>query len=229
MTCLSWNCRGLGNPEAVRELRSIVKLERPTLLFVMETKIQAKRVEALKCTLGFGGCFAVDSVGLSGGIGLFWSRDVNVELKNFSKCHIDVEVHSNNQSSSVWRFTGFYGAPRASDRGESWQLLHTLFSIPHAAWLCMGDFNETLYGSEHFSRRARSETHMRAFRTVMDEVSMQDLGWSGTPYTWDNQQTGAANVKVRLDRAFGTRSFSNFFNIYGSDISPQLSLITVSL
>ena len=71
MNCMSWNCRGLGNPEAVRELRSIVKLEGPTLLFVMETKIKAKRVEELRYTLGFGGCFAVDSAGLSGGIGLF--------------------------------------------------------------------------------------------------------------------------------------------------------------
>ena len=71
----------------------------------------------------------------------------------------------------------------------------------------MGDFNETLYASEHFSKIARSETHMRAFRTVMDEVSMQDLGWSGTPYTWDNQQAGEANVKARLDRAFGNEDF----------------------
>jgi hypothetical protein len=39
----------------------------------METKISAKRVEDLKQTLGFAGCFAIDSVGLSGGIALFWS------------------------------------------------------------------------------------------------------------------------------------------------------------
>ena len=61
-----------------------MKLEGPTLLFVMETKIKAKRVEDLKHTLGFSGCFAVDSAGLSGGIVLFWSQDVTVELKNYS-------------------------------------------------------------------------------------------------------------------------------------------------
>ena len=74
----------------------IVKLEGPSLLFVMETKIKAKRVEDLKFTLGFAGSFVVDSVGLSGGIGLFWSTDVTVDLRNFSKNHIDVLVHSNN-------------------------------------------------------------------------------------------------------------------------------------
>ena len=119
MSVISWNCRGLGNPEAVRELRSIVKQEGPTLLFVMETKIRAARVENLKFTLGFEGCFAVNSVGLSGGIGLFWSRDVLVELKNFSTGHIDAVVRKKDQNSFEWRFTGFYGAPRVEDRKHS--------------------------------------------------------------------------------------------------------------
>src|SRR3954470_20707774 len=103
MSVLSWNCRGFGNPEAVRELRSIVKLEGPTLLFVMETKIKGKRVEDLRRHLGFGGCFAVDSVGLSGGIGLFWTHDVIVELKNFSSGHIDAMVKYKDQNSFEWR------------------------------------------------------------------------------------------------------------------------------
>ena len=89
MSCLSWNCRGLGNPEAVRELRNIVKQEVPALLFVMKTKIRAKRVEDLCYQLGVAGCFAVDSEGLSGGIGLFWSKEYDVQLKNYSSVHID--------------------------------------------------------------------------------------------------------------------------------------------
>ena len=72
MNCLSWNCRGLGNPKVVCELRNVVKQEGPALVFVMETKIRGKRVEDLRHTLGFAGSFGVDSDGLSGGIGLFW-------------------------------------------------------------------------------------------------------------------------------------------------------------
>ena len=151
MSCLSWNCRGLGNPSTVRELRSVVKQEVPRLLFVMETKISAKRVEALQNQLGFAGCFAVDSRGLSGGIGLFWSADITVELKNYSSAHIDVEVRKVEGRSEKWRFTGFYGAPKVEDRYQSWRFLWTLFALQHSAWMCVGDFNETLYGSEHFS------------------------------------------------------------------------------
>ena len=171
MSCISWNCRGLGNPEAVRELRNIVKQELPLLLFVMEMKISAKRVESLQHTLGFAGCFAINSTGLSGDIGQFWSQDVDVELKNSSSAHIDVMVRRKDQASPTWRFTGFYGAPRVENRHHSWRSIRTLNDIQHSAWLCMGDFNETLYATEHFSTSARPEWQMRAFREAIDYCS----------------------------------------------------------
>jgi hypothetical protein len=165
----------------------------------------------LQATLGFAGCFAVASSGLSSGVALFWSADVLVDLKNFSSCHIDVSVRRNDCIEDEWRFTGFYGAPRTEDRCHSWRFLRTLFALEHTAWLCLGDFNETLYASEHFSRAARPEWQMRAFREVIDECLFQDLGWSGTEYTWDNGQAGDANVKARLDRAFGNEAFLSKF------------------
>lgn len=153
----------------------MVKQEGPALLFVMETKIRADRLENLKFTLGFSGCFVVNSVSLSGGIGLFWSKDVSVELKNYSSGHIDVVVRRTDQSSFEWRFTGSYGAPRVEDRHHSWHFLRTLNALPHEAWVCMSDFNETMYGDENYSRSARPEWQMRAFREVVDECAFQDL------------------------------------------------------
>ena len=211
MSCAGWNCRGLGNPEAVRELGNFAKREAPALLFVMETKIRAKRVEDLRARLGFAGCFAIDSEGLSGGLGLFWSSDVIVDVKNKSSDHIDCVVQKVDLSSPPWRFTGFYGAPRAENRHHSWRFLRTLHGIQHDAWLVLGDFNETLYGSEHFSRSARPEWQMRAFREAVEDCGLQDLGWSGVPFTWDNRQTGEANVKARLDRALANYDFMQRF------------------
>jgi hypothetical protein len=62
---------GLGNSATIQELRNVVKQEKPSLLYVMEMKISKERVENLKSTLGFAGCFAVASEGMSGGIALF--------------------------------------------------------------------------------------------------------------------------------------------------------------
>jgi hypothetical protein len=75
----------------------------------------------------------------------------------------------------------------------------------------MGDFNETLYAHEHFSNSARPEWQMRNFRDVIDDCQLQDLGWSGTAYTWDNRRGGDANVKARLDRAFANSAFLDRF------------------
>jgi hypothetical protein len=56
-------------------------------------------VELLGHTLGFAGCYDVDSDGLSGGIGLFWSNEVVVEIKNHSINHIDALVQNSDLSA----------------------------------------------------------------------------------------------------------------------------------
>jgi hypothetical protein len=42
---------------------------------------------------------------------------------------------------------------------------------------------------------------MEAFREVLYDCDLTDLGFSGLPYTYDNKRHGRANVRVRLDRA----------------------------
>ena len=42
---------------------------------------------------------------------------------------------------------------------------------------------------------------------------MQDLGFSGLPYTWDNRQDGQANFNAIIDRAFGNEALLNLFQV----------------
>jgi hypothetical protein len=185
----------------------------PTLLFVMETKIEGKRVEKLASALGFAGAFAVSSEGLSGGIGLFWSAEVSVDIKSFNMHHIDAVISSKDGSGSPWRFTGFYGESKREKRHLSWTLLRCLYSLRKMQWLCMGDFKETMYGTEHFSEHAREEWQMRAFREATEECELLDLSFSRAPYTWDNREAGLANVKARIDRAFGDITLLHLFPV----------------
>lgn len=39
MKVLSWNCRGLGNPAAVRALKKLLRVQCPDVVFLMETKL----------------------------------------------------------------------------------------------------------------------------------------------------------------------------------------------
>jgi hypothetical protein len=92
MNLMSWKCRGLGNPQAVRELYRLVKEKHPKLVFLIETRLQANKMTQIKCKLGSKNVFVVDCVGKSGGLALLWSEDVEVEIKNYSRQHINANV-----------------------------------------------------------------------------------------------------------------------------------------
>ena len=153
----------------------------------------------------------MNSKGLSGGIGMFWSAEVEVELKNFSLSHIDVLFRKNTRNSMEWRVTGFYGAPRVEDRHHRWRFLRTLFAVNHEAWLCVGDFNEALFYTDQIWGNPQSFAQMEDFRDCLTECGMANLGFSGYPYTWDNKRDGGENIQVRLDRATCNDNFLSMF------------------
>jgi hypothetical protein len=90
-------------------------------------------------------------------------------------------------------------------------MLKRIKPLVNLPWLMMGDFNETMWQSEHFSERKRNEKQMFDFREVLSYCDLHDLGFNGTPWTFDNKQGGRRNVKVRLDRAVASPAWSNIF------------------
>ena len=56
MNILSWNCWGLGNPTTVLALHNLVKVQGPKVLFLMETKLDGKKMEVLRVELRFKFC-----------------------------------------------------------------------------------------------------------------------------------------------------------------------------
>ena len=74
MTCLSWNCRGLGNPRTVQVLRDLILSKRPKFVFLMETLVDKGKVEVIKEMIKYEGCCVVDNVGHSGGLAMFWEE-----------------------------------------------------------------------------------------------------------------------------------------------------------
>jgi exonuclease III len=92
MILISWNCRGLENPKAVRDLCLIVKEKQPNFLFLIETKSSKNKMDRLRSILGFHGVFVVDTVGRSGGLALLWKEDSGLSISNFSKRHINATI-----------------------------------------------------------------------------------------------------------------------------------------
>lgn len=48
MSCLFWNCRGLGVPLIVLTLEDLLRVKNPDLVFLSKTRSLQKKVESLK-------------------------------------------------------------------------------------------------------------------------------------------------------------------------------------
>ena len=125
MSCLVWNYRGLGNPCTVQELVYLVREKDPSAVFLIETWSNLEYLEIIRCQLRFNNKFVVPSTNRGGGLALFWNNELNLTIKNFSCHHIDTLV--NEGCEDVWRFTGIYGEPDTSRRGDTWTLLRRLY------------------------------------------------------------------------------------------------------
>jgi endonuclease/exonuclease/phosphatase family metal-dependent hydrolase len=210
MNLISWNCRGLGNHGAVRDLCQMEKEKRPTLLFLMETKSRHYKFEHISVKLGFDGLFVVDPVGQSGGLALLWKESGNVEILNFTRRHIHAVV-TESEGGAKWSLTCFYGHLITARRFESWELLHHLKTFSPGAWMCIGDFNEIVEQDEKVGGALRRDGQMEQFQNVLEYCGLSDLGFKGSKFTWSNGHHDGSFMKEHLDRAVVNHAWCELF------------------
>jgi hypothetical protein len=157
------------------------------MVFLMETKLQAVRLESIRIKLGFECLFVVDSNGRRGGLALLWKTDFHVSIQNFSLRHINARVYS-DAFNFTWQFTMFYGHPDVCKRKESWALLKHLSTISQLHWICVGDLNEILQDSEKWGGARRRWSQMVDFRTALNHCHLNNMGFSGPKFTWSNRR-----------------------------------------
>jgi hypothetical protein len=64
------------------------------------------------------------SDGRSGGVVLFWKKEINVQLLFPAPKYIDVKVVES--PGKIWRLTGIYGESRWKDKWKTWDKLREL-------------------------------------------------------------------------------------------------------
>lgn len=226
MNLMCWNCRGLGSPRAVRALIKLTKSKCPKLVFLMETKLKVHELDSVKRKLGYSGILAYDCRGegrrRAGGLVLFWDSDVDVTLHSFSFNHIDVGV-SNLMDQQYWRFTGLYGFPDDSQKVHTWRLLSSLAHNSSVPWVCGGDFNEIMWDIEKQGGQRKSFEALQKFRDTMTQCELEDLGFTGYPFTWTNGRANEFNVQERLDRFFASESWRLLFPFHSVEQLSRLS------
>ncbi|KAA3490114.1 reverse transcriptase [Gossypium australe] len=210
MKSLSWNVRGLGSPRAVRRLRHLIKQQNPRMVFLMETKLDKKRMEMARKSCGLVNGIEIEAEWTRGGLCLAWKDDIEVTLKIFSKWHIDVLVKEDGIQEE-WQFTGLYGSPYLRDQNLVWNLLRRLNQECNYPWLVAGDFNEIMYSFEKSGGLPRDQRRMEVFRDILEECQLMDIGYSGVWYTWERGNLPETNIRERLDRGVANGKWINLF------------------
>ena len=124
----------------------MVKSQGLEVLFLMEKKLDAEKLEWIRVKTSFQNAFTVSCHGRNGGLALLWREGVHLEIIFFSRHHID--SHICMEDGIVWRLMGFYGRPEEDRKWQSWALLDHLNRMASFRLLVIGDFNEILVQKE---------------------------------------------------------------------------------
>ncbi|XP_062174673.1 uncharacterized protein LOC133879886 [Alnus glutinosa] len=222
MMLLSWNCRGLGNSRTIRTLTNLVRNKKPHFVFLMETKMMKHKMEFLRNKLGFDSLFAVDCKGRSGGLILLWNSDVQLEIHNYSRRHINAMIQNQNKAYT-WKLRCFYGHPEVGKREEGWNILRCVSQMALSPWMCVGDFNEILTNSEKSSNIVRPRSQMKAFQSALEDCSIADLGFHGPKFTWCNGRFGGEFTREHLDRAVSNVEWNRIFDTVEVEVLARIS------
>lgn len=165
--------------------------------------------------------------GLSGGLALFWTEDVSLEVVASSQNFIDTKITFQQIISFI---TFVYGAPQVENRQKVWDEISEFGNAREEPWLLTGDFNVFLNNSEKVGGPARCEGSFIPFRSFMSQNGLWDVQHSGNMLSWRGQRH-THFIHSRLDRSLANVSWSEsypsgrcrYLRFEGSDHRPLVT------
>ncbi|CAL1382259.1 unnamed protein product [Linum trigynum] len=207
MSCISWNCRGIGPPRTKNHLRRMIRKFRPSIVFLMETKNNEETMEDLRVQNNFQGKFYVHPEGTAGGLALWWTAGFSLQVLDCGRNFIDVFINY-----GCGFFMTFTHAPSiANERRVFSDSLSRNRSEPNVHWIVIGDLNAMLFDYEKLGGGASRRESVEPFKRFIFYNGLMDMGYKGPQFTWNNKRRGDRNIKGRLDRGFCSPSWREFF------------------
>ncbi|KAH7844186.1 hypothetical protein Vadar_025275 [Vaccinium darrowii] len=208
---ICWNCQGVGRPLTFHQLKELARLHSPTLLFLSETKNGVTRIDLVRRSLKMDSVIRVDPIGTAGGLALFWKGSSTVELQKMCSWFIDVKIFDAALNKS-WRLVNVYFSSDDIERKAQWEFFVQYKDCLGDDWAIWGDMNDLLCAEEKQGGLARPPRSFRPFQKFVDDCGLVDLGFSGYPFTWCNNQYGNNYIQERLDRVLATPSWCLLFD-----------------
>lgn len=205
-----WNCRDLGGPSTISQLKESIRCHLPDLVFVCETKKNNQFVNTVCSRLKFQNRWiSVEPNGMSGGLLDLWSERVIIHTVITSQFCVELECTNDNDlgkfwavfvyvstDSQLWQQQWDYLVQKKDNWGEDWFFFFG----------GRGDFNDIKGHDEKRGRRRRPESSFRSFRSFITSMEMEEIKAEGSEFTWANNRDGEEFVEEKLDRVFGAAS-----------------------
>ncbi|XP_021751699.1 uncharacterized protein LOC110717342 [Chenopodium quinoa] len=201
MKIVAWNCRGLGQADSpkVPYIASLVRSHSVDVVFLAETMVCVNSAMHKLSSLSYSGFVGVDSVGLSGGLCVFWFSPVVIDPVLVSPHVILCRIVEN----LVIKYALFlYGAPQVSDRMTVWsEISNILATYPNV--VLVGDFNQEEYLSDKVGGNLDIPGRHDFMQWKLD-MGLLYIPFTGPGFTWTNGRLMSDPTFERLDKAYAT-------------------------
>ena len=150
MRYISWNCRGLGSPQKAEAMKDLVRINKPEIILVQETKMEGDlALQAGKLFWKKGPGKAVSSRGASGGLATFWDSSKFELLSFHSTTHWIFTKFIHKVSGHHVSLFNLYVPILIAKQKECWESIDSFLSahMPRNI-IISGDLNVTLAANE---------------------------------------------------------------------------------
>ncbi|KAK9992541.1 hypothetical protein SO802_027526 [Lithocarpus litseifolius] len=152
-------------------------------------------MEFVMNSLGFRFRQVIEAKGFAGGLCMMWRDNDIVEVLEYNKNLIAVQV---SDKLCKWVLVGFYRPTYPAKKAKAWGNLSALLESFTCPWICMGDFNYTLYQDERAGGSKCSSSAVNHLKDLMFEFEAIDLGSSGNNFTWAKGKWGSVETLSRI-------------------------------
>ncbi|KAF7133357.1 hypothetical protein RHSIM_Rhsim09G0070000 [Rhododendron simsii] len=228
--------RGIGRTLTTQALGDLVSKNRPSIIFLMETKNNKVKMETIRRSLKFDNSSYVDPEGLSGGLALWWTNNLEVEVEFASRNLLHVII-TDKAIPSCWATTFVYCCPTRSGRELVWNKIKRIAQSEVLPWLCMGDFNQVARIEDKIGGTLPSQNSLASFHDMLSDCGLVDLDFKGPKFTWRNNRSGDDFIMERIDMAFANSKWRELHEqamvfveaAVGSDHNPLILNTSVPL
>ncbi|XP_028071304.1 uncharacterized protein LOC114273709 [Camellia sinensis] len=171
-----WNCRGAGNKIFRRTMKELVKIHKPSIIVLMETKVGFNSMGMFFNKMNFTASTHIDPTDRRGGIWVIWDP-VQVTVRAFEANDQVIHAKIKRDSYPEWILYSVYASPNLMNKALLWDNLEAMANNMTEPWLVAGDFNDIASNAEKRSvSTIQSQTNSRKFVARMNRCNLMDLG-----------------------------------------------------